>query len=405
MRYSVRWRYLLGFGVLLLVLAVVGIAAYRTASAAAAGVRESRGAGDELIRFGELLSRMDEEQAAVSGFVITGQTFSLALRDSALPRLPVLLRELKVLAGGDTLERRSLDSLEVLVGKRIAYGSELIRIRSTEGASAAAVAVSVGPGARLSDAIRSRVRDLERAHVLERERQLAELLAGAHATRWVVVAGWLVALFSVAVASLLAHRGLASRERADAQARELADELQDLYDHAPVGYHSLDAHGLLVRMNETELEWLGYAREEIVGRMRFADLLAPASREGFEINFERFKATGTSRDQAYNLFRKNGTILPILLNASVVRDAAGRYVMSREVSVDVTERRRMEAQVQTLSGLLPICASCKKIRDDRGYWNRIETYISEHSQAEFSHGLCPDCLERLYPELAEKPVP
>jgi len=56
------------------------------------------------------------------------------------------------------------------------------------------------------------------------------------------------------------------------------------------------------------------------------------------------------------------------------------------------------ARVKTLSGLLPICASCKMIRDDQGYWNQIETFVSQRSAAEFTHSLCPDCVKRLYPE-------
>ena len=60
------------------------------------------------------------------------------------------------------------------------------------------------------------------------------------------------------------------------------------------------------------------------------------------------------------------------------------------------------AQVKVLSGLLPICASCKKIRDDTGYWSQMETYIHDHSEAEFSHGICPDCSEKLYPGVAQK---
>jgi hypothetical protein len=59
-------------------------------------------------------------------------------------------------------------------------------------------------------------------------------------------------------------------------------------------------------------------------------------------------------------------------------------------------------EVKTLSGLLPICASCKKIRDDKGYWNNLEMYISEHSSAEFSHGLCPGCAQELYPDYFKK---
>ncbi len=82
------------------------------------------------------------------------------------------------------------------------------------------------------------------------------------------------------------------------------------------------------------------------------------------------------------------------------------------ISKDITDRKRIEdererliqelrealAQVRNLSGLLPICASCKKIRDDQGYWTQIESYIHEHSEAKFSHGICPECREQLYPE-------
>jgi hypothetical protein len=71
---------------------------------------------------------------------------------------------------------------------------------------------------------------------------------------------------------------------------------------------------------------------------------------------------------------------------------------------DIVERRKAEselrealAQVKTLTGLLPICANCKKIRDDNGYWSSVEKYISTHSEAEFTHGICPECLEKLYP--------
>jgi len=60
------------------------------------------------------------------------------------------------------------------------------------------------------------------------------------------------------------------------------------------------------------------------------------------------------------------------------------------------------AKIKTLNGLLPICASCKKIRDDKGYWTRIETYIGDHSEAEFSHGICPKCAKTLYPELCDE---
>lgn len=65
----------------------------------------------------------------------------------------------------------------------------------------------------------------------------------------------------------------------------------------------------------------------------------------------------------------------------------------------IRELQKSLAEVKTLRGFLPICAHCKKIRDDQGYWNRIESYIQAHSEAEFSHGICPDCARELYPDM------
>ncbi|MCI5222388.1 MAG: hypothetical protein D3924_06900 [Candidatus Electrothrix sp. AR4] len=84
----------------------------------------------------------------------------------------------------------------------------------------------------------------------------------------------------------------------------------------------------------------------------------------------------------------------------VVEKELNQYKEDLEFLVDKRTEKLQEAlsKVKILSGFLPICASCKKIRDDRGYWNQIESYIREHSEAEFSHGICPDCAEKLYPE-------
>ncbi len=71
---------------------------------------------------------------------------------------------------------------------------------------------------------------------------------------------------------------------------------------------------------------------------------------------------------------------------------------TQELSRTVTELEEALRNVKTLSGLIPICASCKKIRDDQGFWNRVEAYISERTTARFTHGICPSCVKTLYPE-------
>jgi hypothetical protein len=106
-----------------------------------------------------------------------------------------------------------------------------------------------------------------------------------------------------------------------------------------------------------------------------------------------------------------------LITATVQRSTNGNIVGYQGIIRDITNAKRAHeerekliselkealANVKTLSGMLPICANCKKIRDDKGYWNRIESYIGKHSEAEFSHGICPDCAKELYPEFDLSP--
>lgn len=72
---------------------------------------------------------------------------------------------------------------------------------------------------------------------------------------------------------------------------------------------------------------------------------------------------------------------------------------NKELTEKNKELEKALAEVKTLSGLLPICSSCKKIRDDKGYWNQIEAYIQDHSEVDFSHSICPDCAKKIYPDL------
>ncbi len=90
---------------------------------------------------------------------------------------------------------------------------------------------------------------------------------------------------------------------------------------------------------------------------------------------------------------------------SALENCAATVMLERKIREHAREKDELIARLQDaldnikkLSGLLPICSSCKKIRDDKGYWNQIERYIAEHSEAEFSHGICPECVRKLYPQ-------
>jgi hypothetical protein len=79
-----------------------------------------------------------------------------------------------------------------------------------------------------------------------------------------------------------------------------------------------------------------------------------------------------------------------------------RKIAEEKRTQAVAEREKVLEEIRILRGLLPICASCKKIRDDKGLWTQIESYIKAHSEASFSHGICPECAKKLYPELYDE---
>jgi YesN/AraC family two-component response regulator len=83
--------------------------------------------------------------------------------------------------------------------------------------------------------------------------------------------------------------------------------------------------------------------------------------------------------------------------AEVVRLRKEVMLQDREQKRLIEELKTALAEIRTLRGIIPICASCKKIRDDGGYWHQVEVYVRDHSEAQFSHGICPDCAEKLYP--------
>jgi PAS domain S-box-containing protein len=124
--------------------------------------------------------------------------------------------------------------------------------------------------------------------------------------------------------------------------RERTAELSDLYNNAPCGYHLLDSNGLIVRINDTELKWIGYAREEIVEKKRFSDLLTDESARIFSMNFPVFKEQGWVNDLEFDVVRKDGSFLPVLLSGTSITDSEGNYLMSRSTIIDNTERKQAE---------------------------------------------------------------
>ncbi|MBK9113223.1 MAG: PAS domain S-box protein [Nitrospira sp.] len=176
-----------------------------------------------------------------------------------------------------------------------------------------------------------------------------------------------------------------------------AQDVQDLYDHAPCGYHSLNSQGMFVGINQTELDWLGYRKDEVIGVMRFQDLLTPESVELFHQQFPGFLERGIVRDLEFELRRKDGTLLPILLSATALKDSDGRFIASRSTLVDITERRKADAALRQSHQTLEILVKERtaaleqtnhRLAQELAQSNRIQTALAD-SEGRFRVGGVP----------------
>jgi PAS domain S-box-containing protein len=168
--------------------------------------------------------------------------------------------------------------------------------------------------------------------------------------------------------------------------------------------------GPFIEVNNVACQRLGYSRDEfrsMLPRDIMDELLAHSE-------FSRIEAELSSQGQVVfetTEVAKNGTRIPVEVSACTLK--RGKKNMWIAISRDISERKRVEKdkenlilelqktllEVKTLRGILPICSSCKKIRDDKGYWNQVEVYVRDHTEATFSHSICPECAKRLYPDL------
>jgi PAS domain S-box-containing protein len=139
---------------------------------------------------------------------------------------------------------------------------------------------------------------------------------------------------------------ITERKRNEELLRKSSEEIEDLYNHAACGYHSLDKDGIIRRINDTELAWLGYTRDEVIGSIKWPDLLTPASQKTFREFYPRLIKQGFIHDIVVEIIRKDGTVFNGLVNATAIYDPCGDYVMNRATVVDITERKQLEIKLR-----------------------------------------------------------
>lgn len=235
------------------------------------------------------------------------------------------------------------------------------------------------------------------------------------------------------------------------KSRETELRYRTIFEQSPYGILLIDSEGVITDFNETAHRDLGYSREEFA-QLHISDIDPFQSPEDIQASISEVLDKGSAAFEVMHK-TKDGKIRDVRVITRVL-DLSGHKVF-QTIWHDITEQKRAEeelnrhrehleelvsertaelsrvneqlqldiivrksaeqgreelihelkealANIKTLKGLLPICAWCKKIRDDKGYWTKVETYIREHSDALFTHGICPGCLKKVSPETYEE---
>jgi PAS domain S-box-containing protein len=205
---------------------------------------------------------------------------------------------------------------------------------------------------------------------------------------------------------------ITDRRRAIEALLRSEEKYRTLYNSAIDAIFILDMSGKFIDVNRTAHERLGYSRDEMLS-MNVSELDPPEYASQVAARIGQLQKQGQSTVVSAHI-RKDGTIMPVEINAqvidyegeraifSIVRDISERRFAEQERERLIADLQKALAEIKTLHGVLPICANCKKIRDEEGAWHQLEVYISRNTDAMFSHGLCMDCAKKLYPDFTRK---
>jgi PAS domain S-box-containing protein len=227
---------------------------------------------------------------------------------------------------------------------------------------------------------------------------------------WILVVACFI-VFGFIWSRLIANQKKIEQKLADSQSFQ-----QQLLDRIPVPIFYKDEKYVYTGCNKSFEEFLGMNSQEIIGKSVYDIAPAKLAEVYHKKDSELINNPGVQIYEFEVKSKTNDSNRQVIFHKATFEKPDGQVAGLIGAILDITERKNAETEkekliiqlqealdkVKLLSGLLPICASCKKIKDDQGYWKQIEIYIRDHSEAEFSHGICPECAKKLYPEFVQK---
>lgn len=336
-----------GIFFLLALLLSVGVAAFSYHS-----VRDFERRAVWLQHSYTVLNKLEEANSTVRDAVSTSRGYALSGQqeyrrnfEAGVRHLNALLQDLRRLLSDNPKQAELLGQTEDLVMQRLTMSRQLMELTPEEGRA------RVLEGRELGERIRAgfeQMKGNENALLATRSHDTA---VSANLTIFMVISGSLLSIALLLLVYRKLRKEMTRRVEAQQRAQAYSDEIEDLYNNAPCGYHSVDeSDKRIIKINDTELKWLGYTREQVVGRMTQADLLTPSSAERYLRELHpQFLLRREISGIDLNFRRADGSEFTALVNATAIPSRDRSKLISRTVIYDISDRKRAEDEIEALN--------------------------------------------------------
>jgi len=362
-----------------------------------------------------LLDQVSDVESASQSYALTGDKDFLIVYERARNQIPRTWAAAEAL-----LERHPVDTalrrdFPLLLREKLEIHAQLVEATQQRGAGNVKELVESRRGLEAMRKLRDVADMLDKDQRSELQADRDAAAGRAQQVRQMLIGGTAVSFIILVMVFGLLERESTLRRRAQHEHARSELLLRRVLDTLPVGVWVADSTGKIFLGNPAGQDVWGGAR--FVGMDRYGEYRGWWVETGKRIEPEEWALARaitkreTSVNELVEIETFDGQRKTILNSAAPVIGPRDNLIGAIIVNQDITERKKMEDErerliaelqetlknVKTLEGLLPICAHCKKIRDDKGYWQQVEVYVRDHAEVEFSHGICPDCARSHFP--------
>jgi len=345
MKFYINAKILVGFAISILIIFFLGLLSFTYIRNVIEIGRWGAHARQVLFHTEQVRSFLMEVQTDQLRYALTGDSTFLKPYPGAVRAVRNYIGELDSLVADNPKQSDRVTQLRKVAERRIAFSDTIIEIRRKSFESAKALVMTFH-GAKIMAAAQSIIDEIQKEeNGLIQERSAS---VGKQFYRFAYAfVGLLIAMFAILVILTYAvNASLKARAVAEQKLKRASDRARDLYENAPCGYFSVDTVGAFENINATLLRWLGYTKEELVGKFHFTEILKMNEGSFLKEGLHEYLKKGSVNNVEAEMVLKNNTSVPTILNAVAILDSSGNLISSRCTVFDNTERKKAEEEVR-----------------------------------------------------------